>query len=175
MRPNKAFKKIVDHHCAVVQNAAALAQYLSKKAPQLLEGVSFQDILSHDESKLSNDLEASVYQGLYSGTLDWQSDVALQGVFHHVKGNKHHPEFWDPLCDAHRKMGAMFYASPFYTVQARQMTRSALFEMVCDWGAVEGGKALRQFAEKSVNRRWLFNLEQTNYIFALVDALGECE
>jgi len=68
---------------------------------------------------------------------------------HHIRNNRHHPEFHD---------------SPF------DMTNDDLAEMVCDHCAMsqELGDSLSEWEKGVINKKWKFNEDQTKLIWKLV-------
>ena len=58
-------------------------------------------------------------------------------------------------------------------VDASEMTRLDIAEMVCDWCAVseERGNTPKSWADKNVNVRWEFTDEQKDLIYELIDGI----
>ena len=91
----------------------------------------------------------------------------------HMINNKHHPEYW---CDDNvRKLIDFTRDDPNPNgdiYDATKMPKSALDEMVCDWCAMAeemGEKTPKTWADKTVNKRWKFTNEQTDYIYKMLD------
>lgn len=86
---------------------------------------------------------------------DGMAERVQRAIRHHVRSNRHHPEF---------------HADP------NDMSDVDVIEMVCDWAAMaqefgeEGGSA-RGWAEKVVGKRVTFNAERSRFIFQLIEAL----
>lgn len=81
-----------------------------------------------------------------------------QAIEHHLTTNKHHPEYWDndrEVCDASK------------------MDIISLAEMVCDWHAmsIERGGSTKEWADKTVNKRWEFTDGQVNDIYKFIEDL----
>jgi hypothetical protein len=78
-----------------------------------------------------------------------------QAIRHHVRSNRHHPEF---------------HADP------NDMSEVDLIEMVCDWTAMaqefgeERGSA-RGWADKVIGKRVAFDAERRRFIYEIIDAL----
>jgi hypothetical protein len=76
-------------------------------------------------------------------------------VDHHMRSNRHHPEF---------------HADP------NDMTEVDLIEMVCDWTAMaqefnqDGGSA-RGWADKTIGIRVRFNDQKRRFVYAMIDLL----
>jgi hypothetical protein len=93
---------------------------------------------------------------------------------HHIKTNKHHPEYWCPLTtnlvnpDARDEMSQ--------PIDATKMPILYIGEMVADWFATaseRGTNTAKFWADKNVNKRWLFTPEQTKIIYDLIEYVEE--
>ena len=82
-------------------------------------------------------------------------ECVRDAIEHHVKTNRHHPEF---------------HADP------NDMTDVDLIEMVCDWTAMaqefgqDGGSA-RGWADKTIGKRVAFNAEKRRFINQMIEGL----
>ena len=78
-----------------------------------------------------------------------------RAVHHHVKSNRHHPEF---------------HADP------NEMSEIDLIEMVCDWTAMaqefgqDGGSA-HGWADRTIGKRVAFNEDQRRFIYRMIEEL----
>src|SRR5262249_43730171 len=78
-----------------------------------------------------------------------------QAIEHHVRSNRHHPEF---------------HADP------NDMSDVDLIEMVCDWTAMaqefgqDGGSA-RGWADKTIGKGVAFNAERSRFIYQIIEML----
>jgi hypothetical protein len=83
------------------------------------------------------------------------AERVTQAIHHHVKSNRHHPEF---------------HADP------NDMSDVDLIEMVCDWTAMaqefgqDGGSA-RGWADKTIGKRVAFNAEKRQFIYLMIEEL----
>ncbi len=88
----------------------------------------------------------------YPPGMEDQVRVAIQ---HHLKNNRHHPEF---------------HADP------NDMSEVDLIEMICDWTAMsqefgqDGGSA-RGWADKTIGSRLNFNDDKRHLVYALIELL----
>ena len=102
------------------------------------------------------------------GTID------KDATFHHIKHNKHHPEYWsdcgnDVLNSANRD-------KPSTTmVDGSGMSDVAIAEMCCDWHAVslERGNTAKDWADSNINVRWAFTDDQISKIYEYLAALED--
>ena len=82
-------------------------------------------------------------------------DRVREAVAHHVKTNRHHPDF---------------HADP------NDMTEVDLIEMVCDWAAMsqefgEDGGSARGWARKTLGHRIRFSDDKRHFVYATIDLL----
>lgn len=86
---------------------------------------------------------------------DGMEERVRAAIDHHLKTNRHHPEF---------------HSDP------NDMTDVDLIEMVCDWTAMsqefgqDGGSA-RGWADKTIGHRLIFNDERKQFVYATIDLL----
>lgn len=88
---------------------------------------------------------------------------------HHIKNSKHHPEYWSDVTTNLVNPDARDEASQ--TIDATKMNTLSVAEMVADWFAVskERHNPVEFWANKNVNKRWMFTPEQTAMIYELVE------
>ncbi|MFA5031213.1 MAG: DUF5662 family protein [Patescibacteria group bacterium] len=88
---------------------------------------------------------------------------------HHIKNSKHHPEYWSDVTTNLVNPDARDEASQ--TIDATKMDTLSVAEMVADWFAVskERHNPVEFWANKNVNKRWMFTPEQTAMIYELVE------
>jgi len=91
-------------------------------------------------------------------------------TLHHVVNNTHHPEFWSPNAAINPKDRD---ADPAEIVDAKRMPEIAIAEMCADWAAMgeEMGNSPLDWAEKKINKRWLFTPEQEALIYTILEAI----
>jgi hypothetical protein len=95
-------------------------------------------------------------------------DSMHEATVHHVKNNRHHPEFFDENASISRKDRDK---APDKIVDASSMTDLDIAEMCADWMATgeERGNTARDWADKNVNKRWKFTKEQTQLIYDIIN------
>lgn len=83
--------------------------------------------------------------------------------FHHVKNNKHHPEYWDSSVKEGEQK----------TVDATKMPDEYIIEMCCDWSSVgaENGGSPQDWFEKNNGKRWKFTKDQEDLINETLEKL----
>jgi len=98
---------------------------------------------------------------------------ATEATNHHVKSNRHHPEFHTEQTDLINREDRD--KPPEEMVDAMEMDNLDIAEMVCDWCAMseERGNTPMQWADKNVNVRWKFTDEQKDLIYDLMNKIWE--
>lgn len=94
-------------------------------------------------------------------------------TFHHIKNNKHHPEYWDdslvdnPINKKNRDEPSG------KVVNATKMPDKNVLEMVADWCAMseEKSNTPKEWAEKNIGVRWDFTPEQEKLIYEAIDLI----
>jgi len=91
-----------------------------------------------------------------------------EATAHHIKNSKHHPEYWSDVTTNLVNPDARDEASQ--VIDATKMPDVYLGEMIADWFAVskERKNPVEFWANKNVNTRWKFTLEQTQLIYELL-------
>jgi hypothetical protein len=94
-----------------------------------------------------------------------------EATYHHVKNNKHHPEYWDDTTTPDSINPKDREAKPDKPVDATKMPLDYVAAMVADWLAMseEKGTSIGSWVSKNVNVRWKFTPEQVALIDKLVD------
>jgi hypothetical protein len=174
------FKERTNKHIGLVQKYAGL---IYKFNPKIFERLP-EIVERHDESKLTNDIERVPY--IY---LSWDyhckdlkkpfemfskiKDDVFNATMHHVKSNKHHPEFWAGETANINKEDRDAITKEL--VDATMMPDLYLGEMVSDWMAMakEKENTVRDWADKTVNKRWKFTDNQKDLIYKLIDNVKE--
>lgn len=160
----------------------AVSQYLEKAAgiyPELkLEILE----MHHDESKF-REPELTPYihltweyrskdMGLPYRMSAGMRSLVLDATYHHIKNNRHHPEYWDPLATpCPQKLNGTTQSA----VCATNMPDDALLEMVCDWCAMSrerGGDPGDWFAMVN-GPRFEFTDEQQSFIRRAIASLWD--
>lgn len=152
---NERTKKHIDR---VAKNLKKIAIEREDLTPKELDEIH-KRIFSHDNSKYSKE-EKIPYVWLSwwhkkkneGETFKYPEGIeekVRKATKHHILVNKHHPE-------AHN--------SP------KDMIRVDLIEMIADWTAMsqELNNSLKEWADKNVNKKWMFTKEQTKFIYDIV-------
>jgi hypothetical protein len=94
-----------------------------------------------------------------------------EATAHHIKNNSHHPEYWSDVTTNLVNPDARDETSQ--TIDATKMSELAIAEMIADWLAVskERGNPVEFWANKNINKRWMFTPEQTELIYELLDKI----
>jgi len=145
--------------------------------------VLFLELREHDATKFKDpqykayiEISWSYYQQLDLGKA-YPLDQVFQSnaTIHHIISEKHHPEYWDPLFLKH---GNKFNTTnrdglPDTPTDASLMPLTWVAVMVCDWMAIsqERNTSIYAWADKTVDKRWLFTPEQKEVLFATIDHL----
>lgn len=90
-----------------------------------------------------------------------------EATLHHIQNNRHHPEYFDEFSEINEKDRD---AIPDRMVDATKMTDLDIAEMCADWLAMaeEKGNTAESWADKTVNKRWKFNDDQTILIYEII-------
>jgi hypothetical protein len=154
------FERRTHEHIERVRRCLRILAAVVPQADELLQRAE-----SHDESKFGDE-ERIPYVWLTeyhrcrrSGEpFEYPRGMAERvklAIRHHVKSNRHHPEF---------------HADP------KDMSEVDLIEMVCDWTAMaqefdqDGGSA-RAWADKTTSSRVAFSDEQRQFIYRMIEEL----
>lgn len=145
------------------------------------------DVLDHDQSKF-DEPEMTPYI-----LINWRYKLKDEGVdlqfppeidnqlnqatLHHIKFNKHHPEYWDKEVTMKNLNQKDRDAVPEKMVDATQMPRRAIQEMCCDWCAMseERNNSPYEWADKVIGTRFKFTPHQIFLIYSTLDSLWEPE
>ena len=156
------FEQRTHEHIERVRHCLSVMASVSEYADELRERARI-----HDASKFGTEERipyiwlTEFHRCRYSGeSFSYPEGMAEQvraAIEHHVKTNRHHPEFHpDP----------------------NDMTDVDLIEMVCDWMAMsqefhqDGGSA-RGWADKTIGDRVKFNDEKRAFVYQMIDLLDE--
>ena len=92
----------------------------------------------------------------------------------HITTQQHHPEYWledkSILRDFTRH-------NPTMGLDCSKMSKIAIYEMCCDWCAMakQFHSSPLTWAEKTINKRWLFTEEQVTLIYDTLKFLSKDE
>jgi len=167
----KFVNRTVNHINAVRANALRLDQ------AALFPGI-YETTEKHDLSKLS-DPEMIPYVWITESyrckaegePFEFPPGMKEKGdeaTIHHIKNNRHHPEFHDDSWDG--QLGSNRDAPDGSMVDATAMPDEDIAEMICDWFAVaqERGTSVREWADNNINIRWMFLPRQEELINDLI-------
>jgi hypothetical protein len=139
----------------------------------------------HDQSKLSNpEMDPYIF-------ITWEykckddgkpcnypkelKDKMNEATEHHIKNNRHHPEYHDDSRESGMINRDNRDAVPDKMVDATKMEELDIAEMVADWCAMseERGNTPEEWAKKNINKRWKFTKKQEGLIWDLIDYLWD--
>jgi hypothetical protein len=166
------FEKRTKNHIELVK------KYAGKISEEL-----FKQAELHDASKF-NDPERTPYIEIswdYKCQADNIPNILPENIketmygasYHHVKNNKHHPEYWSEQEDVINKVNR---DEPLEEIiDSTKMPDEYILEMVCDWCAMSEEKKNfpKDWADKNVGIRWKFTPEQTKLIYKTIDEIWE--
>ena len=153
------------------------------------DGVRFKDLSkqcrNHDRSKFDSDVEKIPYilitWNYHCKDIGKKYDVPedikerlLEATKHHVKTNKHHPEYWSDQSDDILNKNDRDKPNG-KIVDATKMPIAYIAEMVSDWLSMseEKGTSITEWCENNINIRWKFTDEQVETIYELVENIGK--
>ena len=169
------FKQRTNNHIKLVQK---YAEMIESEFPEL-DGV-YRQTIQHDKSKFEEpEYEPYVHithsyrmkkdGKTYEVPEDIKDDMSL-ATEHHVKHNRHHPEF-------HNKSKVNLInrddrdKPPTQIIDATHMPTIDLAEMLADWLAMSEEKGTNpiEFAKANINIRWKFSPEQVAMIYEIIN------
>lgn len=173
------FDKRTECHIALVQKyCKKIEDYDTDRFKGLVDRGAI-----HDQSKLK-DPEIDPYiwitwqykcksDGIKFSAPHGLDQMMSQATSHHVKNNRHHPEF-------HSKQEVELInrddrdKPPKKMVDATMMKDLDIAEMIADWLAMseEKGSSTKDWADKNVNVRWKFDEKQKSLIYELIDQMS---
>jgi hypothetical protein len=108
----------------------------------------------------------------YKPSVDMEKRIS-EVTFHHIVNNAHHPEFSDPNASEDNLNPNDRHKNPDKAVDATRMSDLMVAEMVADWCAMseERGNTPKEWADKTVNKRWMFTPAQTSLIYELIKSV----
>jgi hypothetical protein len=100
-----------------------------------------------------------------------------QASYHHVTNNRHHPEYHS-LNKSDLMINPADRGKSLDVVEAYNMSDIDLIEMVADWTAMsqelnQNGGSAKSWADKNINKRWLFEDYQVDFIYKIINMLDE--
>lgn len=100
-----------------------------------------------------------------------EKELTRATTYHHVKNNRHHPEFHDDNTTIDCIVKSNRDDIPKKPVDGTNMTDIDIAEMVADWLAMSEEKNSDpiKWADQTVDKRWLFTPNQYNLIYSLIN------
>ena len=98
-----------------------------------------------------------------------------EATYHHVKNNRHHPEFHDTDTNLNSINPKDRDKPPKEIVSGEKMSNTDIAEMVADWCGMseERGGHPKDWAKSNINIRWKFTPEQEKLIYDIIDQVWE--
>ena len=136
---------------------------------------------THDQSKFKDPevgpyvfVDHSYHMKDQGKKFDPPADIKKQmqaATFHHIKINKHHPDFWNKDLELSNINNKDRDKPPEKMVDATKMPLTYVASMISDWLAMseEKGTDPYEWAEQNVNKLWKFGPEQIKLIYDLLD------
>lgn len=110
--------------------------------------------------------------------LDFETDKDLEdkmheATYHHVKNNKHHPEYWDNETTIDNAISRDNRDGvPARQINGMNMPLTYIAAMCADWCAMAeelNKNSPQDWANKNINIRWKFTDEQVNFIYEVLN------
>lgn len=86
-----------------------------------------------------------------------------KAVFHHIKNNKHHPEFYDDRVELGKEDDIL--------IDGTKMPDIYIAEMCVDWMAMseELNNSAKDWADKGIGKKWKFTDQQKTLIYEILN------
>ena len=178
-------KRTAEHIARVKNNAMYLAKNIIDTDPKISSGLVMQ-VQFHDQSKFQEpektpyieitDYYRHVKEGRDYEFNDKLNDDMNAATIHHINSNKHHPEYWcvEDCSDSINRSNRD--AIPDKKVDGTNMDLVSIAEMCCDWCSMSqelgNSNSAHDWADKNVNKRWLFSEYQVTQIYRFLDILN---
>jgi hypothetical protein len=144
--------------------------------PQIVDELFDQEALDHDQSKFT---PREFFPYVYITWKYYKPDYVVpeeiknslhEATFHHIKTNKHHPEYWDRNVKIDSLNQENRDKPSGVMVDAIKMPETYIAAMIADWFAMseEKGTSIKQWVINNVNVRWKFDAYQVEFINLLV-------
>jgi hypothetical protein len=165
------YKRTLEHIERVKNNALIIYKYDSIRFKLLLDQTDFHDASKFKEPEFTPYVQLSYYYSCKRKGISCETDPELKelikdAVFHHIKNNRHHPEYY--FDDAIRERDGQI-------IDATKMPAIPISEMVCDWMAMsqELNNSVVDFADSVVNKKFIFSPDQVTLIYDLIGVLKD--
>ena len=161
------FKRTLEHIGRVKKNALVIYGYDPVRFKLVLDIADAHDASKFKDPEFVPYVQLSYYYvckrtGEKFDTHPELKEQIRDAVFHHIKNNRHHPEYY--FDGAIRERGGQ-------VIDAMKMPPISIAEMICDWKAMsqELDNKIEDFADSVVNKKFIFLPEQVNLIYELIE------
>lgn len=178
---NIFYQTLINHKISVSKNVLEVIKHSDLMAAFNIDtNALLPSVIHHDNTKLWEPLLSAYieitwyyYQKRLGKDYSLNKDAAAKATLLHITSESHHPEFWDKtfLLDERKFNPEDRDGLPEVPVDAREMPFESIVEMVCDWYAVskERGSSLYAWAEYTIGKRWVFDEDQIQLIYSLIE------
>lgn len=99
------------------------------------------------------------------------NNIMQEATYHHVKNNRHHPEFHDNTTTINSINPKDRDTPPEKIVNGSNMSDIDIAEMVADWMAVseEKNSHPKDWAKANIDKRWKFTKHQKDLIYNIIE------
>lgn len=170
----KYFIKRTKNHILLVRKY--LTKFLASSLQDIYKGIILKEMKEHDLSKFEEPehtpylLITVKYRDALLNEDFTQEQLQLMqlATIHHVKVNKHHPEYWTLQND--NMINLINRDEPMTLIDATKMPPSYVACMVADWMATSEERNTNpwDWAMKNINHRWLFVSTQIDLIYDIL-------
>lgn len=160
------FKRTLEHIERVKKNALVIYKYDPVRFKLILDIADAHDASKFKEPEFTPYVQLSYYYvckrtGEKCDTHPELKEQIKDAVFHHIKNNRHHPEYY--FDETTRERNGQ-------VINAIKMPAISIAEMICDWKAMsqELENKIEDFADSVINKKFIFSPEQVNLIYELI-------
>lgn len=169
---NRYFLDRTNEHIMRVQNWAKKIVKEFPEFDELLKEVAFHDASKFYEPEKTPYVEINWFYRMKARGIDYPYDLKLNdATFHHVKHNKHHPEYWDDNA-TEKCINSKDRDKPSgYVVDASKMPALHIAHMCADWMAMseEKGGSPIDWAKSNIDVRWKFDEDQQKIVYNVLE------
>jgi hypothetical protein len=172
------FDKRTAKHINLVQKYAKKIADTNPKFSKIIEQASKHDSSKYEEPEYTPYLYITWDYKCKDEGKDFKIPDEINdndATIHHIKHNRHHPEFHDEESGDDSINRNDRDATPEKATDASKMTDIDIAEMVADWCAMseEKGNSPKSWADKNINNRWNFSDKQSDLIYKLINDIWE--
>jgi len=169
------FEKRTREHIKRVQKYCKKIADYDDKFEDLIEQASHHDDSKFEDPEYEPYLYVTWSYKCKDDGVDWEPPDGMdekmnKATEHHVKSNRHHPEFHSSeTVDLINRNDRD--KPPEKMIDGTKMGDIDIAEMVADWVSMgqEKGNSAKDWADKNVNVRWKFTDDQKDLIYELID------